>query len=406
VSKVSKFVLLGVGGGIAAYKSASICSYLLKQGYEVQVLMTENATQFIQPLTFQSLTKKPVIIDTFKEPNPAEIAHIATADRADLFLVAPATANLIGKLANGIADDMVTTTALATTAQLVIAPAMNVHMLEHPAVQENIQRLKQRGVIVIEPGSGPLACGYTGKGRLAEPEDVVEIVNALLMKDKQDLCGLRVLVTAGPTIEDIDPVRFLSNASSGKMGYELAAAAAARGASVELVSGPTNLSPPMGVDVCVIRSTEEMLRAVQERVRSVDVLISAAAPVDFRPVERMEHKWKKSSGMPVLQLEPTPDILTTVGALKTTEQTFVGFAAETRNAIEYGRSKLQRKHLDLIVINDLTEPGAGFGVDTNKVTMISRGGEEESLPLLDKRTVAQRILDKVALIRRSPDAER
>ncbi|MBX5435916.1 MAG: bifunctional phosphopantothenoylcysteine decarboxylase/phosphopantothenate--cysteine ligase CoaBC [Alicyclobacillaceae bacterium] len=395
---MAQTVVMGIGGGIAAYKSATVCSLLVKRGLEVQVLMTEHATHFIQPLTFQALTKRPVVIDTFAEPNPAEIAHIAIADRADLYLIAPATANLIAKLAHGIADDMVTTTALATTAPVVVAPAMNVHMFEHPAVQDNLRILRGRGCIVIDPASGPLACGYTGKGRLAEPEDIVDVVMAVLGRSRR-LAGVKVLVTAGPTVEDIDPVRFLSNPSSGKMGYFIAEVAAAQGAEVTLVSGPTHLDPVPGVRMVRVRSTEDMLNAVMAEVGSADVFISAAAPVDFRPVAKSPHKWKKQDGVPVLQLEVAPDILAAAAKVKRAEQVYVGFAAETHNAVAYGRDKLTRKNLDLIVINEVSQEGAGFASDTNRVTLIGADGFQADLPLMHKRAVAEQIIDCVWRIR-------
>jgi phosphopantothenoylcysteine decarboxylase/phosphopantothenate--cysteine ligase len=398
MTSMAQTIVLGVGGGIAAYKSAALASQLVKRGYDVQVLMTEHATRFVQPLTFQALTKRPVIVDTFAEPDAGEIAHIAVADRASLFVVAPATANLIAKLAHGIADDMVTTTALAVTAPIVVAPAMNVHMFEHPAVQENLQKLRSRGVIVIDPASGPLACGYTGRGRLPEPDDIVAVIEAVLHAQR-DFAGLSVLVTAGPTVEDIDPVRFLSNASSGKMGYAIAAAAASRGASVTLVSGPTHLQPPAGVELVRVRSTQDMYDAVAARIGNADVYISAAAPADFRPVRRLDRKWKKGDGVPELVLEPTVDILADMGRRKRPGQTFVGFAAETGDAVATARSKLERKNLDLLVVNDVSEAGAGFAVDTNRVTLLFRGGDERALPLLPKTEVAQRILDAVLALR-------
>ncbi|WDM01465.1 bifunctional phosphopantothenoylcysteine decarboxylase/phosphopantothenate--cysteine ligase CoaBC [Alicyclobacillus cycloheptanicus] len=394
MKRVTETVLLGVGGGIAAYKAAALCSLLTKRGYGVQVLMTEHATRFIQPLTFQSLSKRPVVVDTFAEPRPDEIAHIAMADRASLFVIAPATANLIGKLANGIADDMVSTTALAVTSPVVVAPAMNVHMFEHPAVQANLEVLRQRGVILVDPGSGPLACGYTGKGRLAEPEDIVAVVDAVLHRDR-DLAGRSVVVTAGPTIEDIDPVRFLSNRSSGKMGYAIAQAAVARGARVTLITGPTSLPPVAGATMVPVRSTEDLLHAVQQVIEAADVFISAAAPADFRPVERLGHKWKKSSGIPALALEPTPDVLAMVAEHKRRNQVFVGFAAETQDALAYGEDKLRRKNLNYVVVNNVLEQGAGFGVDTNRVTVLGEGGWRTDFPLLPKAEVAERLLDIV-----------
>jgi len=388
-----KQILLGVGGGIAAYKAAALCSLLVKNGFEVQVLMTEHALEFIAPLTFQSLSRKPVVVSTFKEPDPREIAHIALADKADLYILAPATANLIGKLAHGIADDMVTTTALAVTAPIVIAPAMNVHMYEHPAVQANLATLRARGAVVIDPGSGPLACGYTGKGRLAEPEDIAAVVDAVLCA-KRDLQGLRCLVTAGPTVEDLDPVRYVTNASSGKMGYAVAQVAAERGAEVVLVSGPTQLQPASGVAVIEVRSTADMERAVLAQLAAADVVISAAAPVDFRPASRLDRKWKKSDGAPVVAWEQTPDILAGVGENRRAGQTIVGFAAETHDVIVNARRKISRKHIDFVVANQIGTARVGFGVDTNQVTFVFDDHEEE-LPLLSKYEVAQRILNRI-----------
>ncbi|MCL6636514.1 MAG: bifunctional phosphopantothenoylcysteine decarboxylase/phosphopantothenate--cysteine ligase CoaBC [Alicyclobacillus sp.] len=391
-------VLLGVSGGIAAYKAAALCSLLVKKGHDVQVLMTEHATRFIQPLTFQALSKRTVVTDTFAEPNPAEIAHIALADWADVYVIAPATANVLAKLALGLADDMVTTTALACRAPLVVAPAMNVHMWTHPVVQGHVQALQQRGVVVVQPGSGPLACGYVGEGRLAEPEEIAAAVEALWQRPR-DMAGLRVLVTAGPTIEEIDPVRYLSNASSGKMGYALARAAVRRGAQVSLVSGPTALPPVTGAELVAVRSTEEMLQAVLARAEAADVVIGAAAPVDFRPLHRLPHKWKKQDGPPQLELVPTPDVLAMAAARRRPGQIWVGFAAETQDALRHGWDKLTRKGLDMVVVNNVSEPGAGFAVDTNRVVLLTRDGGEQALPLLSKDAVAERILDAVQALR-------
>jgi len=387
-------VVMAVGGGIAAYKAATLCSLLKKQGHQVQVLMTDHATRFIAPLTFQSLSQNPVVTDTFAEPNPTEIAHIAMADRADAFVVVPATANLIAKLALGIADDMVTSTALAVTSPVIVAPAMNVHMYEHPTVQENLEKLRRRGVVVVSPNSGPLACGYTGKGRLAEPDEIRDVVEAVLHRQR-DMASLSVLITAGPTVEDIDPVRFISNNSSGKMGYELAAAAALRGASVTLVSGPVHLAAPADVNLISVRSTQDMLQAVKTHIDAADVYVSAAAPADFRPTRPQPQKWKKEQGIPRIELEATPDILHLMGESKQPHQTFVGFAAETDNAVEHGWQKLKRKNLDFIVVNNVLAPGAGFAVDTNEVTILSRSGEEVALPLMSKFEVANRVWDEV-----------
>ena len=390
-------IVLGVSGGIAAYKSAALCSLLVKSGYDVRVLMTKNATKFIQPLTFQALSKHPVVVDTFDEPNPSEIAHIAIADSASLFLVAPATANIIAKLAHGIADDMVTTTALAVQCPTVVAPAMNVHMYGHPAVQANLDVLRGRGVVVMDPGSGPLACGYTGKGRMPEPDDVLFVVDAVLSKTAT-LAGARIVVTAGPTIEDIDPIRFLSNSSSGKMGYEIAREAVARGAEVTLVSGPTHLAPVPGARMRYIRSTQDLLAAVTEAMASATVLIAAAAPADFRPSHRLPHKWKKSQGVPSVELVPTPDVLSTVAKSRAPGMILVGFAAETANVVEGARRKLEEKDLDLVVANNILDEGAGFAVDTNRVTFVRRNREVLELPLLSKAEVAARILDEVSAL--------
>lgn len=392
---MAKTVVLGVGGGIAAYKSAALCSLLVKSDYDVEVLMTNHATRFVQPLTFQSLSKHPVVVDTFAEPDANEIAHIAIADRADVFLVAPATANLLAKLAHGLADDMVSTTALAVTSPVVVAPAMNVHMYNHPAVQANLDVLRQRGVVVVDPGSGPLACGYTGKGRLAEPEDIVAVIRAIL-EPTHDLAGIKVVVTAGPTVEDIDPVRFLSNSSSGKMGYALATAAVARGALVTLISGPTPLGNVPGATVIRVRSTEEMLQASLTAMETADVFIAAAAPADFRAIRRLEHKWKKSDGVPNLQLEQTPDILATVATRRRPGQILVGFAAETRDLVEHAQRKLEQKQLDFVVANDVSQPDAGFAVDTNRAVIVGRNGTQETLPLMTKGALAEQILTRIA----------
>lgn len=357
--------------------------------------MTEHATRFIQPVTFQALSKNPVVVDTFDEPDPSQIAHIAIADRADAFIIAPATANLLAKLAHGLADDMVSTTALAVTAPVIVAPAMNVHMYGHPAVQANLALLRERGVIVIDPSSGLLACGYTGKGRLAEPEDIVDVVRAVF-EDKQVFRGVKVVVTAGPTVEDIDPVRFLSNSSSGKMGYALAAAAVAQGAEVTLISGPTHLSPVGGLSLHRVRSAQEMLEAAVNAMADADVFISAAAPADFRPALKLQHKWKKSDGIPQLELERTPDILATVAQRRRPGQVFVGFAAETKDLLEQALRKLETKDLDMVVANDVSQADAGFAVDTNRVIVVQRDGQYEALPLMEKSVLAESILRRVA----------
>jgi phosphopantothenoylcysteine decarboxylase/phosphopantothenate--cysteine ligase len=321
-----------------------------------------------------------------------------------LYVIAPATANLIAKFAHGLADDMVTTTALAATCRTVIAPAMNVHMYDHPAVQANLQILRERGVIVLDPGEGPLACGYTGKGRMPEPEDIAQVVEAMLA-EHQDLAGLHFVITAGPTVEDIDPVRYLSNRSSGKMGYALAQQAVQRGAEVTLVSGPTHLHPVPGAKMMYVRSTTEMLSGVQQAMKDADVLIAAAAPADYRPVQVYRQKWKKADGLPQLELEQTPDILANVSLARKAGQTIVGFAAETRDAIAFGRRKLTEKGLDLIVVNDVSQPGAGFDVDTNQVILLTQSGEVDELPLMAKSNVADRILTRVKLMRSQKNGE-
>lgn len=399
---MTETVLVGVGGGIAAYKSISLCSQLVKQGLRVRVVMTPNAQRFVQPLTFQSITHEPVLTDVFSEPNAQEIAHIAWADLASVYVIAPATADLIGKLAAGIADDPVTTVALAVQAPILIAPSMNVHMWSNEAVKENISLLEKRGILILTPNSGPLACGYNGPGRLPEPEEIAAQVVHLIRRSR-DLVGLHLLITAGPTVEDLDPVRFLSNASSGKMGYALAEAGIARGAEVTLVSGPVHLNPVVGARVIGVRSTQQMLTAVMQHWSKADVLIAAAAPADFRPVSPFAQKWKKSDGVPVLALEPTPDILANATAVKKIGQSVVGFAAETRDLVKYGMDKLERKKLDLVVINDVTEPGAGFAGDTNHVILLRRNGTLQDIPLVSKRVVADAILDEVINLRTAQD---
>lgn len=388
-------ILLGVSGGIAAFKSASLASLMVKGGYEVQVLMTEHATRFITPLTFQSLTKRAVVVDTFLEPNPAQIAHIQLADDALAYVIAPATANVVAKLAHGFADDMVTTTALAATCPLLVAPAMNVHMLAHPAVAANLRTLEERGAIVLQPAEGLLACGYTGKGRLPEPEDIFAVLQAVLAR-RQDLLGLKVLVTAGPTIEEIDPVRYITNASTGKMGYAIAAAAAARGAEVVLVSGPVTLAPPEGVKLRAVRSTEDMFVEVEKHFSTADVFVAAAAPADFRPKERLAGKWKKELGTPSIEWVRTPDVLKSMGERRTSHnQTLVGFAAETEDVLANGRRKLTSKHLDLLVVNDIQEEGSGFAVDTNHVTLLKANGDIKDFATMPKTAVADALWDEI-----------
>jgi len=392
-----KRIVLGVAGGIAAYKAAALTSKLTQAGAEVHVILTANALQFVQPATFQALSHQPVHVDTFAEPDPRVIAHIDLADRADLVLIAPATANLIGKMANGIADDMLTTTVLATKAPVWVAPAMNVNMYAHPAVQANMRRLAEYGYQFIEPGEGLLACGWIGKGRLAEPEEIVDVVTRYFSTPaRQDLKGKRVLVTAGPTREKIDPVRYISNHSSGKMGYAIAEAARDRGAEVVLVSGPTALPRPVGVTFIPVESVQEMFDAVMQHLPQSDIVIKAAAVSDYRPRTVHTHKMKKKDGELTLELEKAPDILQTIGQRKTA-QFVVGFAAETQDVLEHAKGKLERKNLDMVVANDVLQEGAGMGSDTNIVTLLTRDGEKLALEKLSKRQVADKILDAVGI---------
>jgi len=355
-------------------------------------VMTAAAQRFVTPLTFQTLAGHPVATDTFDLTQESEIGHIRLADEADAVAIAPATANVIAKLAAGIADDLLTTVLLATRAPLVLAPAMNVHMWEHPTVQENVARLVARGARVVGPASGSLACGYEGTGRLASPEDVVEEIRHVLTP--QDLAGERVLVSAGATQEPIDPVRYLSNRSSGKMGFAVARVARRRGADVTLVVGTTALTPPAGVHTVQVTTGEEMARAVQAAAASATVVVMAAAVADYRPRHPSEHKVKKSARPAALELEPNPDILRRLATRKG-RRVLIGFAAETEHVVREARRKLAEKRLDLIVGNDVTAPGAAFGGDTNVVHLIDAAGEEQALPLLSKEEVADRILDWV-----------
>lgn len=393
-----KHVVLGVTGGIAAYKACEVVSRLRKLHAEVDVIMTENATRLVAPLTFETLSNRPVCVDTFSRVESWDVKHISLAQKADVMMVAPATANLMAKLAHGIADDMLSTTLLATKAPILLAPAMNTGMWTADATQENLQILLKRGVQTIGPGSGFLACGDTGAGRMSEPVEIVEAVKAILCP-VHDLDGLRVLVTAGPTVERIDPVRYITNDSSGKMGYAIAEAARKRGAEVTLVSGPVHIAPPQWVQMVPIISTQDLLDAMMERCQGQDVIIQAAAPADYRMETMARQKIKKQSGDTLtLTLVENPDVAKAVGERKRPGQTLVGFAAETQLVRENAQKKLQSKHLDLIVANDVTAPGAGFGVDTNIVTLITQS-TETSLPQMSKRDVADRILDKVLEIR-------
>ena len=391
-----KCVVVGVTGGIAAYKACEVVSRLKKLNADVRVIMTRNATEFVQPLTFQSLSHNPVSVDTFANIQTWEIEHIALAQRADLFIIAPATANIIGKLACGIADDMLSTTVMATRAPVLIAPAMNTAMLENPATQQNLRTLESRGMHMIAPGVGMLACGTSGAGRMSEPEQIVAAAVEAL-RPREDLAGLEVVVTAGPTAEPLDPVRFITNRSSGKMGYALAAAARARGADVTLISGPTALDAPAGVNVVRIRTTQELYDAVMAHA-GADVVIQAAAPADYRAREVSPTKIKRTGETLMVELVPNPDIAAALGERKRAGQTLVGFAAETNDVVANAQGKLRRKSLDLIVANDVTRAGAGFDVDTNIITLIDAGSTRE-LPLMTKREAADRILDRVLELR-------
>ncbi|WP_379967143.1 bifunctional phosphopantothenoylcysteine decarboxylase/phosphopantothenate--cysteine ligase CoaBC [Ectobacillus sp. sgz5001026] len=389
-----KKILLCVSGGIAVFKAAALTSKLTQAGAIVKVIMTESARKFVTPLTFQALSRHDVYTDTFDEKDSSVIAHIDLADWADLTLIAPATANVIGKLANGLADDMMSTTLLAVTSPIFIAPAMNVHMYENPAVQKNIKTLEQFGYHFIEPNEGFLACGYVAKGRMEEPETIVAMLETFVSRDLP-LQGKRILITAGPTRERIDPVRFMTNFSSGKMGYSIADEAVQSGAEVILISGPTNLQPPAGVRVVNVESAEDMLRAVLNEYDAVDAVIKTAAVADYRPKIVHKEKMKKKADDLTLELERTPDILKILGERKT-KQTLVGFAAETNKVEEYAKGKLASKNLDMIVANNVLAEGAGFGTDTNIVTMYKRNGEIVSLPKLSKQQVATHILTELS----------
>jgi phosphopantothenoylcysteine decarboxylase / phosphopantothenate---cysteine ligase len=396
-------ITLGVTGGVAAYKAAELVRRLQQEGFSVQVVMTRGAREFITPLTFAALSGQKVISDLFGDSSGGEanlesaIEHIAVAQRTDLLLVAPATADILAKFARGIADDFLTTLYLASTAPVVMAPAMNVNMWNHAATQENVERLRARGVKIVNPEEGYLACGMTGAGRLAEQEDIITAVRDVLHTTR-DLEGQAVLVTAGPTREDIDPVRYLTNRSSGKMGYAVAEAAARRGAKVMLVSGPANLETPAGVERIDVRTANEMHRAVVERFAGVSIAILAAAVSDYRPVDRHAEKIKKSNASLTISLEPTTDILAEVAKNKG-QKIVVGFAAETDHVAENARKKLSAKNADLIVANDVTAEGAGFDHDTNVVTLFACDGRDLALPKLSKSEVAQRILDEVVRLR-------
>ena len=391
-------ITVGVTGGVAAYKAAELVRRLQQEGFSVEVVMTRAACEFITPLTFAALTGKKVITGLFAQSGgeanlESAIEHIAVAQRTDLLLVAPATADIIAKFSRGISDDFLSTLYLATTAPVVVAPAMNVNMWNHPATQENLERLRGRGVHVVNPNEGYLACGMTGAGRLAGQDAIVSTVREVL-QSRRDLEGQTVLLTAGPTQEDLDPERFLTNRSSGRMGYAVAEAAAQRGAKVILVTGPTALDTPAGVTRVNVRSASEMLHSVEENFSAATIAIFAAAVADYRPAEAASQKIKKTAGDITLRLEPNPDILA-IMARKRGHRLIVGFAAETDRVAENARKKLTDKNADLIVANDVSAEGAGFDVDTNIVTLFARDGRDLALPKLTKREVAHRILDEV-----------
>ena len=392
-----KKVVLGVTGGIAAYKAVELLRLLTKAGANVHVIMTRGAMEFITPLTFQTLSMNPVSTSLFNLIDEREIGHISLADRADLFIIAPATANIIGKLACGIADDMLTTTVMATRAPVLIAPAMNVNMYQNPIYQENESKLKGHGYRFVEPAIGMLACGWEGEGKLQEPPVIFEEAVALL--SPKDLTGEYLLVTAGPTREEVDPVRFLSNHSSGKMGYAIAKRAWRRGATVTLVSGPTCLDAPWGVETINVESAGQMREAVFSRVEASTIVIKAAAVADYRPANRSSVKIKKADARLTLELAKNPDILGELGRVKG-NRILVGFAAETGSLLENAEKKLAEKNLDLVVANDVSQAGAGFNIDTNIARLLFRNGRKEDLPLMDKGELADIILDRVRELRR------
>ncbi len=396
-----KTVILGVTGGIACYKSAALASKLKQRGYDVEVVLTKNATEFIGPHTFESLTHNRAMVDTFDRNFQSHVEHIALADKADLLIVAPATANIIAKAAHGIADDMLSTTILACDCKKLIAPAMNTRMYDNPVTQDNLETLRRYGWEVIEPASGRLACGAVGRGKMPEPEDLLEAVDHAIAYDK-DLSGVRILVTAGPTQEAVDPVRYLTNHSSGRMGYAIARAAAWRGAEVTLVSGPTALKKPAYVETVDVVTAREMFGAVTGRAGEQDVIIKAAAVADYRPAEVADGKIKKGAGEGLtLELRRTDDILAYLGEHKRPGQILCGFSMETENLIENSRKKLLKKNLDIVAANSLRQEGAGFGVSTNVLTLITREGETE-LPLLTKDEAAHKLLDRIAGLRGEP----
>ncbi|MGN0417816.1 bifunctional phosphopantothenoylcysteine decarboxylase/phosphopantothenate--cysteine ligase CoaBC [Anaerostipes faecalis] len=388
-----KTVVLGVTGSVAAYKMANVASMLVKRGCEVHVIMTKNATNFINPIAFESLTNTKCLVETFDRNFQFHVAHVSLTDKADVMLIAPASANIIGKIAGGIADDMLSTTVMACKKPVIIAPAMNTKMYENPILQDNLDKLRRFGYEIIEPDSGHLACGTTGAGKMPSEEVLVAHIERQIAMEK-DMKGKKVLVTAGPTIEAIDPVRFISNHSSGKMGYAIAKAAMLRGAEVTLVTGKTSLEPPMFVDVVPVNSASDMYKAVTEKKDQQDIIIKAAAVADYTPAEVSDEKVKKKDADMSISLVRTKDILGTLGVQRKKGQFLCGFSMETQNMLENSRAKLQKKNIDMIVANNLKEEGAGFKTDTNVVTFITRN-EEKQLPKLTKNQVADELLDYI-----------
>ena len=389
-----KTVVIGVSGGIAVYKACDVVSRLKKLNANVHVIMTKSATEFVTPLTFQSLSQNYVVSDMFEEPKTWDVEHISLAKKADVFLIAPATANVIGKVANGIADDMLTTTVMATTGKVLIAPAMNTNMYENKIVQNNISKLKDFGYKFIEPASGRLACGDVGIGKLADVNTIVERVLEELEEKEQDLLGKKVLISAGPTIAPIDPVRYITNRSTGKMGYAIAQEARERGAEVVLVSGPTNLNPPKDVKIINIKTNEEMKNEILQYFEWADIVIKSAAVADYKPKEYSEEKIKKGDGDLNLCLTRDNDILKSLGEIKT-HQILVGFAAESNNVLENANKKLKNKNLDFIVANDITSSDTGFGSEDNKVVILSKNDEKLELEKMSKKEVASNIFDMI-----------
>ena len=391
---MSKCVVIGVTGGIALYKALDVISALRKKDIEVYVIMTESASKFVNPLTFQSISQNMVVTDMFAEPKAWEIQHISLAQKADLMLIAPATANVIGKISNGIADDMLSTTVMATKAKVLIAPAMNTNMYQNPIVQNNISKLKDFGYKFIEPASGRLACGDIGIGKLADVNTIVERVIEELEDKEQDLLGKKVLVSAGPTIAPIDPVRYITNRSTGKMGYAIAKEARDRGAEVILVSGPTNLEPPKNVKIINIKTNEEMKKEILQNFKWADIVIKSAAVADYKPKEYSKEKIKKGEGDLNICLTRDNDILKFLGEIKT-HQVLVGFAAESDNVLENAERKLKNKNLDFIVANDITSSDTGFGSEDNKVVILSKNNEKLELEKMSKKKVASNIFDMI-----------